>query len=248
MQNDDIQIGRVLTRREILALAGAAGVSVLGGAAMLGRSRPASALALPACVVRPQQMEGPYFVDEKLNRQDIRSDPTNGQVKDGARLDLAFQVSRVDGSGCRPLSGAMVDVWQCDALGVYSDVRDTTVGFNTVGQKFLRGYQLTDANGAARFTTIYPGWYQGRTVHVHFKIRTAPAAGGMAHEFTSQLYFDDDVTDAVLGRAPYASKGRRSVRNQQDGIFRRGGDQLMLTLVPNGANYRATFDIGLQLA
>jgi protocatechuate 3,4-dioxygenase beta subunit len=246
MENDDIQIGRVLTRREILALAGAAGVSVLGGAAAFGRAQPASGLALPACIVRPQQTEGPYFVDVKLNRQDIRSDPASGTVKEGTVLDLAFQVSRVDGTGCQPLAGAMVDVWQCDALGVYSDVRDAMVGFNTVGQKFLRGYQLTDAKGAARFTTIFPGWYQGRTVHIHFKIRTAPNAGA-AHEFTSQVYFDDAVTDAVLARAPYASKGRRTTRNQQDGIFRRGGDQLLLTLVPKGDDYSASFDIGLQL-
>jgi protocatechuate 3,4-dioxygenase beta subunit len=247
MEQDDIQVGRVLTRREVLALAGLAGASMLGGAAVLGNPRPARAGVMPACVVRPQQIEGPYFVDEKLNRADIRSDPADGSVKDGVRLDLTFEVTRVDGGNCRPLAGAMVDLWQCDALGIYSDVRDTTVGFNTVGRKFLRGYQVTDNNGAVRFTTIYPGWYQGRTVHVHFKIRTPRAAGG-AHEFTSQLYFDDAITDRVLARAPYASKGPRSARNAQDNFFRNGGDQLLLPLVPDGQAYRATFDIGLQLA
>ena len=112
------------------------------------------------CVVKPQQTEGPYFVDERLNRSDIRMDPTAGSVVEGIPLDLTFNVSRIDSSSsCTPLAGAVVNVWHCDALGQYSDVRDTAEGFNTLGQKYLRGYQVTDENGSARFTTIYPGWY-----------------------------------------------------------------------------------------
>jgi hypothetical protein len=95
--------------------------------------------------------------------------------------------------------------------------------------KFLRGYQVTDANGTAQFTTIYPGWYQGRAVHLHFKIRTS-AASAAAHEFTSQLYFDDGLTDQVYARAPYASKGAGRLRNAGDGIYQSGGDQLLLAL------------------
>ena len=87
------------------------------------------------------------------------------------------------------MAGAMVDICQCDAIGVYSDVRATNGFFNTGGQRFLRGYQVTDASGVAKFTTVYPGWYQGRSVHIHFKIRTN--AGGRNAEFVSQLYFDD---------------------------------------------------------
>ncbi len=86
--------------------------------------------------------------------------------------------------------GAIVDIWHCDAAGVYSDATDP--GFNTVGKKFLRGYQVTDANGGVQFTTIYPGWYRGRTVHIHFKVR-AKAKSGQSYEFTSQLYFDDAI-------------------------------------------------------
>jgi protocatechuate 3,4-dioxygenase beta subunit len=242
MDNDDAQVGHVLTRREILALLGTAGVSVLGGGLFL--TNAADAMALPACVVRPQQTEGPYFVDEKLNRADVRSDPKSGKVCEGAQLDLVFNVSRVSEGVCQPLRNAIVDVWQCDALGVYSDVRDTGGRFNTVGQQFLRGHQVTDANGVARFVTIYPGWYQGRTVHIHFKIRTPGA--GRNYEFTSQLYFDDAFTDRVMRRAPYSSKGDRTVRNAQDGIFRRGGEQLMLAVKPSGAGYTSAFDIGLQ--
>jgi protocatechuate 3,4-dioxygenase beta subunit len=196
--------------------------------------------AASTCVVRPQQTEGPYFVDARLDRSDIRADGSGGAVVEGVPLRLNFQVSRMSGSGCAALAGAIVDVWQCDAQGRYSDVRDPHG--DTRGQRFLRGYQVTDANGAARFITIYPGWYPGRTVHIHFKIRSAAETG---RAFTSQLYFDDTLTDRVHAHAPYLTKGRRQ-RNDDDGLFRRGGSQLLLPLTPDGAGYAGTFDVGLQ--
>jgi protocatechuate 3,4-dioxygenase beta subunit len=199
------------------------------------------------CVVRPTQTEGPYFVDEKLERADIRTDPSTGTVSDGALLELSFNVYRVTGAACAPLADAMVDIWQCDSGGVYSDVVDTNGLFNTKGKKFLRGYLKTDANGVVTFKTIYPGWYTGRTVHIHFKIRTS-ATGGKAFEFTSQLYFDDTLTDKVYTQAPYNAKGARSTRNTQDGIFNQGGSKLLLQVASAGAGYNATFDIGLQIA
>lgn len=262
MDNDDRQIGRILTRREVLAALGAAGTGMLlarvpGHAAVSANAVPSSggsqrtfagAQAVPACVVRPAQTEGPYFVDEKLNRADIRADPATGVVKDGTPLDLEMRVFRIGAGSCEPLPGAMVDIWQCDALGVYSDVRDTNGFFDTAGQKFLRGYQNTDASGAARFTTVYPGWYRGRTVHIHFKIRTDGGAA-RGREFTSQLYFDDAMTDQVLARPPYASKGTSGrIRNERDGIYQRqGGPQLMLALAERGTGYHGVFDIGLDL-
>ena len=129
--------------------------------------------------------------------------------------------------------------------GVYSDVSDP--GFDTHGQQFLRGYQVTDANGYAEFSTIYPGWYNGRTVHIHFKIRTEPGASS-GFEFTSQLFFDDALTDEAFTQSPYAEKGIRTLRNDQDGIYQGGGDQLLLDVAPEGAGYGATFAIGLQMA
>jgi protocatechuate 3,4-dioxygenase beta subunit len=195
-------------------------------------------------VVRPEQTEGPYFVDERLHRSDIRSDPTNGQIKTGTPLALTLAISRISAGDCQPLAGAQVDIWHCDALGVYSDVRDP--GFNTIGRKFLRGYQITDVKGEARFITIYPGWYEGRTVHIHVKVRTAPEAK-RSFEFTSQMYFDDALSNRVYADAPYSIKGKRTARNQDDRIFRRGGDQLMLAPTPTADGYAATFAIGLQL-
>lgn len=209
-------------------------------------SPTAEAAVAPDCVVRPEQTEGPYFRDEKLNRADIRSDPDSGAVKAGAPLVLAFMVSKVASGACSPLAGAQVDVWHCDAQGIYSDTSDPNWG-STVGQKFLRGYQVTDATGKAQFTTIYPGWYGGRTVHIHFKIRTT-GTNSQNYEFTSQLYFDDNLTDQVHAQQPYASKGQRTMRNNGDGIYRNGGSQLMLPVAKSGNGYAGTFNIALDLS
>jgi protocatechuate 3,4-dioxygenase beta subunit len=201
----------------------------------------AATVALPACVVRPEQTEGPFFLDEQLNRADIRSDPSDGSIRPGAPLALTFLVSSIAGATCAPLAGAIVDVWHCDAAGVYSGVNDRGFG-STAGQQFLRGYQVTGDDGRASFTTIYPGWYSGRATHIHFKIRTADGL-----EFTSQLYFDDALTDRVHAAEPYAARGPRDTLNANDGIFRDGGDLLTLVVAESGDGYAATFDIGLQM-
>jgi len=243
MTNEDGPAGHLLSRREVVAFLGAAGAVWLAGGSLFPRRAVAGTLGA-SCVVRPEQTEGPYFVDERLHRSDIRSDPTDGRVKLGTPLALTLLVSRLNAGDCQPLPGAQVDIWHCDALGVYSDVQDP--GFNTFGQKFLRGYQITDARGEARFVTVYPGWYPGRTVHIHFKIRTAPVAQ-RSFEFTSQLYFDDVLTDRVHADPPYAAKGARTARNQHDWFFRHGGGQLMLAPTTVADGYAASFAIGLQL-
>jgi len=244
MTNDDAPVGRLLSRRDAVALLGATGAAWLVGGGLGLRRAEAHPQGL-SCVARPEQMEGPYFVEEKLNRTDIRSDPgRGGDVKPGAPLALTMLISRVASNACRPIAGAQVDLWQCDAAGIYSDVKDPQ--FDTVGQKFLRGYQTTDARGAVRFLTVYPGWYPGRTVHLHFKIRTEPSAQ-RGYEFTSQLYFDDALTDRVHAAEPYASRGKRDARNRDDEIFRRGGDQLILDVSQSGGTYSASFAIGLQM-
>ena len=249
MDRDDIQVGRLLSRREVLALLGASGIAAFAGcrpSREVAEAGSVASRALPSCVVRPEQTEGPYFVDGRLDRSDIRSDPQTGAIKAGVPLQLAIVVSRIgSGGACTPVSGARVDLWQCDAEGVYSGVQDRS--FDTTGQLFLRGYQVTDATGTARFITIYPGWYRGRTVHTHFKVRTEPAAA-RGHEFTSQLYFDDALTDRVHAREPYARMGQRTIRNDGDGIFRRNGTQLMLDVTEAGDGYQGTFHVGLQMA
>jgi protocatechuate 3,4-dioxygenase beta subunit len=252
--DDDRPIGRILSRREVLAL--------LGGSAFLAACAPATvsapstsapavaatttagATVLPSCVVRPALTEGPYFVDEKLNRSDIRSDPTTNAVKPGTPLVLTFLVSKVSGSACTALANATVDVWHCDALGIYSDATDPGFG-STKGTKFLRGYQATDASGSAKFTTIWPGWYQGRAVHIHFKIRTT-AANAQVADFTSQLFFPDALNDAVFASVPYSQKGTAGIlRNAGDDIFKQSGGKLTISPSKTADGYAVTFDLGL---
>ncbi len=220
-----------------MALLGASGAALFAA-----RRGAAAATTGPACVVRPRQTEGPFFVDGDLERSDLRIDPRTGAVKPGVPLRLAFRVSRVGASACATLAGAQVHVWHCDAAGNYSSVRDRRAP--NAGQAFLRGFQHTDAGGTARFVTIYPGWYPGRAVHLHFKIRTDDA--GRRTEFTSQLYFDDALNERVYAEAPYASRGRPELSNGDDFLFRDGGKQLLLEVTPESEGYAAVFDIGLQ--
>jgi hypothetical protein len=122
-------------------------------------------------------------------------------------------------------------------------------GFDTSDQKWLRGYQITDESGVAEFITIYPGWYSGRTVHIHFKIRTDPDSEE-GYEFTSQFFFDEALTDIVYAQEPYAEKGQRDTLNESDSIYQ--GSEGLLTLdvveMEDEEGYTATFGIGLDLS
>jgi protocatechuate 3,4-dioxygenase beta subunit len=243
--DDDRSVGHVLTRRETLA--------TFGAAAMLAAlPKPFQALVprprrrLPGCIVRPAQTEGPYFVDTRLDRSDIRSDPASGAVSEGIPLLLTFTVTRISGTACETLPNVLVDVWQCDALGIYSGVKDISGKFDTTGSQFLRGHQRTGADGQATFRTIFPGWYQGRAVHIHFKLRTN-AEGTRGHEFTSQLYFDDKVNDQVAAKSPYRTNRQTRNPNRFDRIFQEGGSELMLDVTRTGDGYRGGFDVGLVM-
>jgi protocatechuate 3,4-dioxygenase beta subunit len=245
MDSDDLPIGRVLTRREALALLGSSGTLFLLGAS---RSPGSSPLAEPRypCVVRPASTQGPYYVDEKLNRSDIRSDPTDGSMKEGTLLTITLNVSSIARGRCAPLEGAIVDLWQCDAAGVYSDAKDPRY-FDTTGKKFLRGYQVTDKNGMAKFISIYPGWYPERTPHIHYKIRS-PDSAKSPYEFVGQMYFEEGVSDRVYAKPPYAARGKRNVSNLTDRIYNTdGGRQSMLVVRPVKNDYTGMFDVALDL-
>ena len=162
-----------------------------------------------------------------------RDDVTEGRP--GSPLELAIQV--LDAS-CTPVTGALVDIWHCDALGIYSwyaaaEERDG-VGPALLEQgTFLRGSQRSGPDGRCRFRTIYPGWYPGRAVHIHGKVH---------HErgmLTVQLYFPEDITDAVHARSPYASRQRRDTTNDVDVIYREGGSSTLLSLSPDNGGFRA---------
>ena len=261
MDNDDKPIGQLLSRRDALKLLGIGSAAFLAACATpegtstlvpTSASTLASATQAPSgastaldCVVRPEMTIGPYFVDEQLNRSDIRSEPSDNSVREGLPLTLAIGVFDVANNSCTPITDAQVDVWHCDAQGVYSGVSDQS--FDTTGQKFLRGYQLTDGTGKVQFLTIYPGWYSGRAVHIHFTIRTK-ATDGSDYQFTSQFFFDDALTDQVHAQEPYASKGQRNMHNTDDNIYNNGGNQLLLNLQGDNTNgYTSAINIGLDL-
>jgi protocatechuate 3,4-dioxygenase beta subunit len=140
------------------------------------------------------------------------------------------------------LTGAYLDVWHCDADGVYSDVSGSS-------RRFLRGYQITDANGVAAFTTIYPGRYGGRAVHIHFKLRLY-AGSTRTYEFTSQFFFDDKFTDSVYTQSPYSSRGSRNVRNANDGIYDSlsSNDKAGLTLQASKLPAAGVINLGVNVA
>jgi protocatechuate 3,4-dioxygenase beta subunit len=250
MENDDQPVGQILSRRDALKLLGVGSAAFLAACSspaesgiLLSTNRSMVSAALD-CVVRPELTMGVHFVDDQLNRSDIRYDPLEDNVSKGTSLLLKISVFEA-GNRCAPLEGAQVDVWHCDAMGIYSGVIERV--FNTRGQRFLRGYQLTDADGRVQFQTIYPGWYSGRTVHIHFTIRTKTLTG-KDYQFTSQLFFRDALTDQVHSKKPYARKGKRDTRNRDDNIFKMGGKQLLLNVTGDGgAGYIASINIGLDL-
>jgi len=233
---------RRISRRDSLARLGGllAGTVAVGGwkaadslsardeeAAADGPAAVASGLV--TCVLAPEQTEGPYYVDDHKIRRNI----TEGRPG----VPLALRLTVLDVSACKPIKGAAVDVWHCDAGGVYSgtDVQDTE------DERFLRGIQRTDAKGVALFRTIYPGWYRGRTVHVHVLVHLG---GNVVH--TGQLYFPDALTDTVYRRTPYSRRPGRDTRNAADSIYRNGGKRSTLQLRKSGAGYVASITMGVR--
>lgn len=196
-----------------------------------------------ACVAQTELTEGPYYVDENLRRSDIRTDTDTGNQQEGTKLDLSFNVFNLANDSCSPLDDALVDVWHANADGVYSDVESQ----GTSGKDFLRGIQETDDSGEASFTTIYPGWYTGRAVHIHFKIRS-PNSASDAYEFTSQLFFDEDLTDQVFSTEPYSDRDERDTRNSGDNIFSQGNaNQLLLDLTETDDGYAGTLNVAFNI-
>ena len=236
---------RRLTRRQALAATGAGAVGLGGGLYLVlrgdgdapeqagspsgtesGRGAPgADASGSDMCVLTPEQTEGPYYVDDSMVRRDV----TEG--REGVALELRLSVR--DATACEPIRDATVEIWHCDAVGAYS-------GFDEEGT-FLRGAQRSDRDGRVSFRTIYPGWYQGRATHIHVKVHVA---GNEVH--TGQLYFDEAVTRAVYGRAPYDSRGEPTTTNASDGIYAAGGEQSTLALSRQGDGYAGRMTLGVR--
>jgi protocatechuate 3,4-dioxygenase beta subunit len=218
---------RVTRRGSLLKLGGAGLAVALGWKAVdeaSGAGPTAVASGAVSCVLTPEQTEGPYFLPGDKVRRNI----TEG--KPGVPLTLKLTV--LDVSTCKPIKGAAVDIWHCDAVGTYAAESNRT---------FLRGIQKTDAKGVATFKTIYPGWYQGRAVHIHLKVSLG---GNVVH--TGQLYFPDATTDKVYTRSPYSSRPGRTTRNPDDANFRNGGSRSTLKLKKVGSAYTGSITMGVQ--
>jgi protocatechuate 3,4-dioxygenase beta subunit len=215
-----------LTRASLLRAAGAAAAALLGR--LGGGSDDAFAGDSVSCVLTPEQTEGPYYIAKEKLRRNI----TDGRP--GTPLTLRLAV--VDAKTCKPIKGASVDIWHCDASGIYSGF-----GAGRASRTFMRGIQRTNANGVATFKTVYPGWYQGRTVHIHVKVHVR---GNVVH--TGQLYFPDSVTDAAYRKAPYTNRPNRDVRNAHDMVFRNGGKRSLLSLRRSGAGYVGSIRMGVR--
>ncbi|MEA2378311.1 MAG: hypothetical protein QOD13_2218 [Thermoleophilaceae bacterium] len=214
------------TRRRLLRDLTGAGVGVAGvgliGREVLGRDNSTEAAA-PSCTLFPESTEGPFYLD----LDNIRRDVTEG--KTGLRLDLRVKV--VNANTCKPMHDVAVEIWHADAAGTYS-------GFSqegTAGKRYLRGVQLSGANGVAQFRTIYPGWYEGRAIHIHLKAHVGGRAadrtykgGRTAH--TGQLFFNDSVSDRVVRLSPYNARTGTRLRNGEDSIYADAGSGTLLRL------------------
>ena len=192
-----------------------------------GATTPPATSAQPGtCTLYPEQTEGPYYVDGDLLRADVR------EGKAGTPLSLELLV--VTGGSCAPLGNAAVDIWHCDAAGIYSGFTGQLGAQDTSGQVFLRGTQLTGADGRVRFQTIYPGWYPGRTTHIHFKVHLSGN-----REVTSQLYFDEALNREVYTTDPYAAHGQKDTSNAAD----LGRNAPLLAVSGNGSGYTGSMTI-----
>ena len=238
--------GHRMTRRSAIGAGAAGGVALLFAGRGRFRENLGPDLAEAAsgtCTMTPAKTVGPYFVEEKLNRSDVRTNTSDGAVQAGVPLTLRLQVFDAD-HDCAPVPGATVDIWHANATGLYSDV----VGNNTVGQNWLRGFQATDADGLVEFTTIWPGWYTGRAVHIHFKVRIYDGSNTTL-EFTSQLFFTDAMNTTVFNtHSPYKDRAQKTpdTTDSTDGIYGSDGASLLLSPVASGGGFSADFSVGVS--
>ena len=235
---------RKLGRREALALLGVTGAAFAAACASESPISPSSAASAAdtaaatgtgagtatgaACAVTPNETVGPYPSLVDLFRSDIR------EGKSGTQLDLTITVVNT-AAGCAPLTGVNVEIWQCDASGNYSQYGSERA------QTYLRGIQTTNANGQVTFTTVYPGWYQGRATHIHVEV----TRNGQSLKVT-QIAFPDSVNAEVYGTGVYASRGSNPTTNTRDGIFADSLNSELATVSGNSSSgYTATFTVGL---
>jgi len=212
------------------------------------------------CTVSPTETEGPFpyttdgttksEIANPLNRSDIRTNSSDGAIQTGLPLSVVITVVNVNNS-CALVSNARVDIWHCNEVGYYSGYANQNGGLSGLaisylGQNWLRGYQLTDTSGGAKFTTIYPGWYQGRATHIHFEVYV-----NNVMMKTTQLTFPEIISDAVHVTTLYSAHGINPIRNASDSVFGDSATDLakeIFTMNGDTTNgYTATHRIGISI-
>jgi protocatechuate 3,4-dioxygenase beta subunit len=256
-----MQTNEPVARKRALQLLGITGGGILlarcGGGGTTGTLPASAATATPvagsttsSCAVTPEGEIGPYFADDSaagFNRSNILANIDGSSPQTGVPLTLSLTVRDAQKS-CAAVAGAQVDIWHCNAAGVYSDegVESTT------GLTWLRGFQLTDANGAVAFTTIVPGWYAGRTTHIHLRVRSAYSQASSTSDGTNttQLFFPQSLQDALSASvAPYDAHGTNSTTNASDRVYAQQTKGVTLLSLSGsvGSGYTAAFTIDLPI-
>lgn len=225
-----------LTRRQTIGAIGAVGASaMLGGGLLLDGSGDTVSIAeaAAACALTPEAEEGPFYVDLERIRKSI--------VESRSGVPMLLRIKVVNAKTCKVIKGAAVDIWHADAVGKYSDESSN----GTSGQTWLRGVQLTDSHGLAEFRTIYPGFYQGRTPHIHVKVHIGGSANGSKYSggrvsHTGQLYFSESISDQVYKLAPYTQDPNTLTHHSADRIYTgQGGSKSIVRLKKRGTSLRS---------
>ncbi|MFC9678142.1 intradiol ring-cleavage dioxygenase [Streptomyces sp. NPDC056948] len=242
-------------RRTVLLATGATAATLaVGAAAARDTATPDATTTAPVaatavCTLTKEMTEGPYYLDGQFVRSDISEDKT------GIPLNLTLTV--VDDDTCVPLKNALVEIWHSDALGEYSGFVGNNGHDEPDNGTFLRGGVLTDSNGVAKITSVYPGWYRGRCVHIHIKVHTdvtlTPDGSFTGGEelHTGQLFFSETITTRVAALSQYAINTVPRTTLAQDSIYDEGGAASgLLTLTPLGSTtssgYAGTLTLGVE--
>ncbi|MCX4761705.1 intradiol ring-cleavage dioxygenase [Streptomyces sp. NBC_01275] len=246
-----------VARRTVLVATGATAATLAVGAAVAttGKAGPAAqtdtapVAAAAVCTLTKEMTEGPYYLDGQY----VRADVTEGK----AGIPLKLTLTVVDDDTCVPLSNALVEIWHADALGEYSGFVGSNGHSEADSGTFLRGGVLTNSSGVAAITTVYPGWYRGRCIHIHIKVHTnvtltsnGSFTGGQELH-TGQLFFNETITTAVAKVSPYSTNTVTRTTLAQDSIYDDGGAASgLLTLTALGsstsAGYAGTLTLGVE--
>lgn len=229
-------------------------VATLAALASAAEENQCDARGLHQCNLTPEEIEGPYFI---LNDIPLRRDIKEDRQGIPMGIDLVFQ----NANNCAPIKGLIVHVWQTDAMGVYSGFRDFHGDLNvdrnipTDNDRFLRGYQVTDAEGQVHFDSIVPGWYPHRCVHVHIETFLPPELGGNNQTIhTTQGYFPNDFIKSFLTKPVYKENPIKLIPNERDNVFvHEEGEKLIWKIEPVSNNpdkdgYNVKMTLGINLS